>query len=166
MLGHRHPNIHKQRSRSLLFNPNEAVFIGLGQQRESKARDMSSERKRGRWLFGDSFGSKHRDHPCVLPIDYSFAMPPRRPRDASNTSFGKPRQVSNGDEPVPSPAPASGYRAMSPTSRYNHNLRVVRRRDPTIVAIFEKFDHVCLYHLTNGKWEKAGYEGATFLFER
>ena len=57
-------------------------------------------------------------------------------------------------------------RAMSPTSRYNQNLKVLRRHDPTIISIFDQFSHVCLYHHNGVKWEKKGYEGSMFLFER
>ena len=57
-------------------------------------------------------------------------------------------------------------RAMSPTSRYNQNLKVLRRHDPSIMSIFDQFSHVCLYHHDGTKWEKKGYEGSMFLFER
>lgn len=63
-----------------------------------------------------------------------------------------------------SPHPAVG--GMSPNSRYNHNLKVLRRRDPSIVSIFDQFSHVCLYHHNGEKWEKKGYEGSMFLYER
>jgi hypothetical protein len=55
---------------------------------------------------------------------------------------------------------------MSPGSRYSQNLKVLRRHDPTIVSIFDQFSHVCLYHHDGVKWEKKGYEGTMFLFER
>lgn len=55
---------------------------------------------------------------------------------------------------------------MSPASRYNHNLKVLRRRDPSIVSIFDQFSHVCLYHYNGKKWEKQGFEGSMFLYER
>jgi hypothetical protein len=64
----------------------------------------------------------------------------------------------------PSPHPTVG--GMSPSSRYNHNLKVLRRRDPSIVTIFDQFSHVCLYHHDGEKWEKKGYEGSMFLYER
>lgn len=63
-----------------------------------------------------------------------------------------------------SPHPTVG--GMSPSSRYNHNLKVLRRRDPSIVSIFDQFSHVCLYHHNGEKWEKKGYEGSMFLYER
>ncbi|EDR02118.1 uncharacterized protein LACBIDRAFT_310039 [Laccaria bicolor S238N-H82] len=62
-----------------------------------------------------------------------------------------------------SPPPSLG---MSPASRYRHNLKVLRRRDPSIISIFDQFSHVCVYHHDGKKWEKHGYEGSMFLFER
>ncbi|KNZ73569.1 mRNA-decapping enzyme 1B [Termitomyces sp. J132] len=55
---------------------------------------------------------------------------------------------------------------MSPASRYQHNLKVLRRRDPSITSIFDQFSHVCVYHHNGTKWEKLGYEGSMFLYER
>ncbi|KAG6855874.1 hypothetical protein H0H87_009828 [Tephrocybe sp. NHM501043] len=55
---------------------------------------------------------------------------------------------------------------MTPASRYQHNLKVLRRRDPSISSIFDQFSHVCLYHHNGTKWEKQGYEGSMFLYER
>ncbi|KDQ33634.1 hypothetical protein PLEOSDRAFT_152720 [Pleurotus ostreatus PC15] len=55
---------------------------------------------------------------------------------------------------------------MSPATRYNSNLKVLRRRDPSIVSIFDQFSHVCVYHHNGDKWEKQGYEGSMFLYER
>ncbi|KAL1716672.1 hypothetical protein EV715DRAFT_293011 [Schizophyllum commune] len=51
-------------------------------------------------------------------------------------------------------------------ARYNSNLKVLRRLDPHIQSIFDQFTHVCLYHYVDGRWEKRGYEGSMFLFER
>lgn len=46
------------------------------------------------------------------------------------------------------------------------NLKLMRRREPTILSIFDQFDHVCVYKIDqNGRWDKAGYEGSMFLFE-
>lgn len=45
-------------------------------------------------------------------------------------------------------------------------MKVVRRRDPSIVSIFDQFSHVCVYHHNGDKWEKQGYEGSMFLYER
>ncbi|KAL0576006.1 hypothetical protein V5O48_005973 [Marasmius crinis-equi] len=55
---------------------------------------------------------------------------------------------------------------MSQESRYENNLKVLRRRDPSIINIFDQFSHVCVYHHNGEKWEKHGYEGSMFLFER
>ena len=77
----------------------------------------------------------------------------------ANTDLNKPQGVNN-----ESPIPVAG--GMSPGSRYSHNLKVLRRRDPSIVSIFDQFSHVCLYHYNGEKWEKKGYEGSMFLYER
>ncbi|SJK97351.1 uncharacterized protein ARMOST_00603 [Armillaria ostoyae] len=71
-------------------------------------------------------------------------------------------------DPTPSPPPpqAKPNLGMSPMSRYNHNLKVLRRRDPSITTIFDQFSHVCVYHHNGSKWEKLGYEGSMFLYER
>ncbi|KAJ6501281.1 hypothetical protein DFH09DRAFT_1375837 [Mycena vulgaris] len=55
---------------------------------------------------------------------------------------------------------------MSPEARYNHNLKVLRRRDPSIISIFDQFSHVCVYHHNGATWEKNGFEGSMFLYER
>ncbi|KAG7085529.1 hypothetical protein E1B28_003088 [Marasmius oreades] len=55
---------------------------------------------------------------------------------------------------------------MSAESRYEHNLKVLRRRDPSIISIFDQFSHVCVYHHNGEKWEKHGFEGSMFLYER
>ncbi|KAJ7885120.1 hypothetical protein B0H14DRAFT_2699818, partial [Mycena olivaceomarginata] len=50
-------------------------------------------------------------------------------------------------------------------ARYAHNLKVLRRRDPSIIKIFDQFSHVCVYHHNGITWEKNGYEGSMFLYE-
>ena len=80
-------------------------------------------------------------------------------QNAGSTNPNQPRSVDN-ESPIPAAA------GMSPGSRYNHNLKVLRRRDPSIVSIFDQFSHVCLYHHNGEKWEKKGYEGSMFLYER
>lgn len=62
-----------------------------------------------------------------------------------------------------SPQPSLG---MTPASRYDHNLRVMRKRDPSISSIIDQFSHVCVYHYNGQSWEKHGFEGSMFLFER
>ncbi|EPQ53469.1 hypothetical protein GLOTRDRAFT_139704 [Gloeophyllum trabeum ATCC 11539] len=97
-------------------------------------------------------------------------MAPRRPRSISHASqTNLPRR---NHEPLPrpptqppQPSPSAGL-GMSAASRYQHNLKVLRRRDPSIVSIFDQFSHVCLYHHNGKAWEKKGFEGSMFLFER
>ena len=56
--------------------------------------------------------------------------------------------------------------SLTAADRYQKNLNSLRRIDPTIVSIVDKFSHICLYRLHEGKWQKDGFEGASFLFER
>ncbi|KAF8434868.1 hypothetical protein L210DRAFT_972064 [Boletus edulis BED1] len=84
-------------------------------------------------------------------------MPPRRSRSNSSASFQNAQASS-------SPPPTS--LGMSPASRYLSNMKVIRRRDSSIVSIFDQFSHVCVYHHNGDKWEKQGYEGSMFLYER
>lgn len=55
---------------------------------------------------------------------------------------------------------------MTAAARYQKNLKSLRRIDPTILSIVDQFSHICLYRLHEGKWQKDGFEGASFLFER
>ncbi|KAI0065032.1 hypothetical protein BV25DRAFT_125061 [Artomyces pyxidatus] len=95
----------------------------------------------------------------------------RRARSTSNaannaTKPSKQRPQSPQKPPVPplvKPQPGTG---MTPASRYNQNLKVLKRNDPSIISIFDQFSHVCLYHHNGTKWEKKGFEGSMFLFER
>ncbi|KAJ7201683.1 hypothetical protein GGX14DRAFT_464666 [Mycena pura] len=66
----------------------------------------------------------------------------------------------------PSVGQPTGNLGMSPEARYNHNLKVLRRRDPSIISIFDQFTHVCVYHHNGETWEKNGFEGSMFLYER
>ncbi|KAG2363966.1 hypothetical protein BDR07DRAFT_1402913 [Suillus spraguei] len=96
--------------------------------------------------------------------------PPRRAR--SNSSVSTHSQQHRHRQPqlsVPTPPEtpsAPSHLGMSPQSRYLSNMKVVRRRDPSIVSIFDQFSHVCVYHHNGDKWEKQGYEGSMFLYER
>jgi hypothetical protein len=102
----------------------------------------------------------------------SFVMgPPRRAR--SNSSVSNYSQQHRNRHPqsvepalLESIPPAQSHLGMSPHSRYLSNMKVVRRRDPSIVSIFDQFSHVCVYHHNGDKWEKQGYEGSMFLYER
>ena len=49
---------------------------------------------------------------------------------------------------------------------YQSNMKVLLRREPSITSIVDQFSHVCLYHHNGQKWEKHGYEGSMFLFEK
>jgi hypothetical protein len=109
--------------------------------------------------------------PFTFSSSFTASMPPRRPRATSNASYdhtkkGPRRPDSAAGAPAPAQTPSAA--AMSHASRFALNLNVVRRRDPSIVRIFDQFNHVTVYHhnYEAGKWEKHGYEGAMFLFER
>ncbi|KAH8116154.1 hypothetical protein DFH11DRAFT_1542919 [Phellopilus nigrolimitatus] len=123
-------------------------------------------------------------------------MAPNRSRSNSNAnqrSFSpnvprqtprqRPRRGSGQAAPSPTPTPARTATAvrvdhtptpepsfdvgMSPASRYYKNLRVLRRHDPHIVSIFDQFAHVTLYYQPEpDKFERGGYEGVMFFFER
>ncbi|KAI9444146.1 Dcp1-like decapping family-domain-containing protein [Lactarius indigo] len=105
--------------------------------------------------------------------------PSRRSRLASNGSSkrSKPAPTSplsnarSQSESSPSHSPSSNSQAqaqstMTAAARYQKNLKSLRRIDPTIVSIVDQFSHICLYRLHEGKWQKDGFEGASFLFER
>ncbi|CAA7268390.1 unnamed protein product [Cyclocybe aegerita] len=57
-------------------------------------------------------------------------------------------------------------KTMTAKDRYDSNLKVLKRRDPSIQQIIDQFSHVCIYHHDGEKWYKHGYEGSMFLFER
>ena len=92
--------------------------------------------------------------------------PPRR------NAGQKPQNAKKVSNPVvesPAPQPALTQTppslGMTTEARYQHNLKVLRRRDPTILSIFDQYDHICVYRQDGRKWEKHGYEGSMFLFE-
>lgn len=107
--------------------------------------------------------------------------PARQRPNSQNIQQGSQSEASvSYESPVPSesavfqpqaPTPEPGLTTsssgvpMSPTARYHSNLKVLRRRDPSIVSIFDQFPHVCIYRY-DGKWVRAGYEGTMFLYER
>ncbi|PFH49375.1 hypothetical protein AMATHDRAFT_63340 [Amanita thiersii Skay4041] len=87
--------------------------------------------------------------------------------ESGDDSFSaSPRQQKAQQTRTPPTAQSKPSMGMSPMSRYNHNLKVLRRRDPSIISIFDQFSHVCVYHHNGKKWEKQGYEGSMFLYER
>lgn len=107
--------------------------------------------------------------PCTYRIPQFTMGPPRRARSnssVSNHNAPNSRSRQPPDPPQPDPPQSHQHLGMSPASRYNANLKVVRRRDPSIVSIFDQFSHVCVYHHNGDKWEKQGYEGSMFLYER
>ncbi|KAJ7600555.1 hypothetical protein C8J56DRAFT_11653 [Mycena floridula] len=55
---------------------------------------------------------------------------------------------------------------IPPNERYQLNLKVLQRREPSITSFFHQFSHVCVYHHDGEKWEKQGFEGTMFLYER
>ncbi|KXN82250.1 hypothetical protein AN958_02800 [Leucoagaricus sp. SymC.cos] len=92
----------------------------------------------------------------------SFSLPPHQPQHQQQQ-----QQQLAGGQPINVQAQVQPPNArMSPASRYQSNLKVLRRRDPSIISIFDQFSHVCVYHHNGQKWEKHGYEGSMFLFER
>jgi hypothetical protein len=56
--------------------------------------------------------------------------------------------------------------ALTSRSIYNSNLNVLRKRDPSIVTIFDQFSYVSVFDHNGTKWEKHGCEGTMFLYER
>ena len=108
-------------------------------------------------------------HAFLNQPSLSFMGPPRRnplqstsQMDSQSTRSYTPQRTP-AQEQNPSPTASLG---MSPASRYNYNLKVLRRRDPSIISIFDQFSHVCIYHHDGQQWSKHGYEGSMFLFER
>jgi hypothetical protein len=112
----------------------------------------------------------HTSTICLPALNKSVMGPPRRAR--SNSSVSNYSQQHRNRHPQsleptpPESIPAQSHLGMSPQSRYLSNMKVVRRRDPSIVSIFDQFSHVCVYHHNGDKWEKQGYEGSMFLYER
>ncbi|KAI0764777.1 hypothetical protein C8Q74DRAFT_1283901 [Fomes fomentarius] len=91
-------------------------------------------------------------------------MAPRRHRSISN--------VQNVQHATPPPQrtftpAANGQRQLGMLPAvYESNMKVLLRREPTITAIIDQFSHVCLYRYNGEKWEKHGYEGSMFVFEK
>ncbi|KAJ3005197.1 hypothetical protein NUW54_g4451 [Trametes sanguinea] len=95
-------------------------------------------------------------------------MAPRRNRSTSNA-----------------PTPSNHQNVLPPTQRtqtpgsaaqrqlgnmlpavYQSNMKVLLRREPSITGIIDQFSHVCLYNYNGQKWERHGYEGSMFLYEK
>ncbi|KAJ7723419.1 hypothetical protein B0H16DRAFT_341938 [Mycena metata] len=90
-------------------------------------------------------------------------MSRRRPN--SNMGHNESPKSSRAQRHRPQPSVEQPNLGMSPEARYNHNLKVLRRRDPSIISIFDQFSHVCVYHHNGQTWEKNGFEGSMFLYE-
>ncbi|KAI0674120.1 hypothetical protein C8Q78DRAFT_1143324 [Trametes maxima] len=94
-------------------------------------------------------------------------MAPRRHRSSSNVQ----RPASSQNAPPPTqrtqtPGTTTQRQlGMLPTV-YQNNMKVLMRREPSIIAIIDQFSHVCLYNHNGQKWEKHGYEGSMFLYEK
>ncbi|KZT10546.1 uncharacterized protein LAESUDRAFT_810144 [Laetiporus sulphureus 93-53] len=97
-------------------------------------------------------------------------MPPRRhpPQSNGNTAAGSVTNARPQQTPSPLiPMQQQPKRQIGMTPAiYENNMRVLLRREPTITSIFDQFSHVCVYHHNGSKWEKQGYEGSMFLFEK
>ncbi|KAI0353390.1 hypothetical protein OH77DRAFT_1427449 [Trametes cingulata] len=91
-------------------------------------------------------------------------MAPRRHRSTSNVQISNAQNVPPPTQRTQTPGPATEP-AILPAV-YQSNMKVLLRREPSITAIIDKFSHVCLYHHNGQKWEKHGYEGSMFLYEK
>ncbi|EIN09140.1 hypothetical protein PUNSTDRAFT_143725 [Punctularia strigosozonata HHB-11173 SS5] len=86
-----------------------------------------------------------------------------------NRSRNGPRQP-----PAHPPQPTATPDATNKVYIWETNLKMIRRREPTVQKLFDCFHHVALYSCeptTEGedetpKWEKMPYEGSMFLFQR
>ncbi|KAJ7098353.1 hypothetical protein C8R44DRAFT_988877 [Mycena epipterygia] len=103
-------------------------------------------------------------------ITFLFTMARRRPPSTTNLAQSnmptESPKLSKSQRHRPQPSVEQPNLGMSPEARYNHNLKVLRRRDPSIISIFDQFSHVCVYHHNGQTWEKNGFEGSMFLYER
>ncbi|KAI0658977.1 hypothetical protein C8Q70DRAFT_988192 [Cubamyces menziesii] len=94
-------------------------------------------------------------------------MAPRRPR--SQSTIQGPVTPHNGQLPTQrtqTPGNRTQRQLGMPLAVYQSNMKVLARREPSITAIIDQFSHVCLYHYNGQKWEKHGYEGSMFLYEK
>ena len=90
-----------------------------------------------------------------------------KPTPMSPLSNARPQSESSPNHPpTTKPPQPQAQSTMTDSSRYQKNLKSLRRIDPTIFSIVDQFSHICLYRLHEGKWLKDGFEGASFLFER
>jgi len=105
-------------------------------------------------------------------VNHSLTVADNDDHLSNNDQMVPPRQSTSTIHIPPQPSTISAMSTptatlgMSPAARYNHNLRVLRKRDPSITSIFDQFSHVAVYHHDGKSWKKNGYEGSMFLFER
>lgn len=132
-------------------------------------------------LFGIKFGI-FRLHRVLINwrldrnIVSTFMPGPLRqfqPATSTNTMSQPTSTAYRSMESIPGASMQSGTQTpqppslgMTPASRYDHNLRVMRRRDPSILSIIDQFSHVCVYYHDGHTWLKHGVEGSMFLFEK
>ncbi|KAI0746542.1 hypothetical protein C8Q80DRAFT_1105254 [Daedaleopsis nitida] len=92
-------------------------------------------------------------------------MPPRRHRSTSNVQraqFATPPPHQRSITPAAPAQPQHGI----PPAVYQSNMKVLLRREPSITSICDQFSYVCLYHFDGQRWQKHGYEGSMFIFEK
>ncbi|KAI0718368.1 hypothetical protein C8T65DRAFT_638748 [Cerioporus squamosus] len=94
-------------------------------------------------------------------------MAPRRHRSHSNVHNA--RTVATPPPPPPqrtiTPS-ASAHKPGLSEAIYQTNLKVMLRREPSITGTVDQFPHVCLYRYDGQKWEKHGYEGSMFIYQK
>ncbi|KAF7334251.1 hypothetical protein MSAN_02386500 [Mycena sanguinolenta] len=95
----------------------------------------------------------------------SRRRPPSNPNLGRSNMLNESPKLSKAQRHRPQQSVEQPNLGMSPEARYNHNLKVLRRRDPSIISIFDQFSHVCVYHHNGQTWEKNGFEGSMFLYE-
>ncbi|KAI0367190.1 hypothetical protein BV20DRAFT_970836 [Pilatotrama ljubarskyi] len=93
-------------------------------------------------------------------------MPPRRHRSTSNAHAASLQNVPPPTQRTQTPSSATQRQLGMLPAVYQSNMKVLLRREPSITAIIDQFSHVCLYHHNGQKWEKHGYEGSMFLYEK
>ncbi|EMD31934.1 hypothetical protein CERSUDRAFT_119266 [Gelatoporia subvermispora B] len=86
---------------------------------------------------------------------------PRSNANAAHASMTSPQRFGS-----PAAAPQTKRQLGMSSAVYENNMRVLLRREPSITSIFDQFSHVCVYSYNGSKWERGGYEGSMFLFER
>ncbi len=92
-------------------------------------------------------------------------MAPRRHR--SNSNVHNARNVATPLPPQRTITPsASAHKPGLSEAIYQTNLKVMLRREPSITGTVDQFPHVCIYRYDGNKWEKYGYEGSMFIYQK